>query len=244
MITGLEQQVAQHEYSIVELKAMMAQLMRTVEQNSNEFQEFKEEMRLSRKQSEQRMHAYQEHTDESIRTYQERTEELIRVADERSEREIREFRKEMRQQWGELSNKMGTIAEDLIAPSIPRVVRDVFGCDTSNIESAVRVKRIHQITRNNQKFDVVVSCDNYLLINETKSKLKSEYITEFAKKLLPQVHHFFPEHADKHVVGIISSLYVDDSLVKYGERMGLIVLGFGENVMDVLNSEGFKPKLF
>jgi hypothetical protein len=32
--------------------------------------------------------------------------------------------------------------------------------------------------------------------------------------------------------------------VRRGEAMGLIVLGFGEDVMDVLNSPGFVPRIF
>jgi hypothetical protein len=37
-------------------------------------------------------------------------------------------------------------------------------------------------------------------------------------------------------------LYVDQSLVLRGERLGLVVLGFGDDVMQVLNSPGFIPQ--
>ena len=32
--------------------------------------------------------------------------------------------KTMNRQWGDLANKMGTLAEDLVAPSVPRILRD------------------------------------------------------------------------------------------------------------------------
>jgi len=37
---------------------------------------------------------------------------------------------------------------------------------------------------------------------------------------------------------------VDESVVRYGEKQGLIVLGFEEDVMEVLNSPGFAPRAF
>jgi len=43
---------------------------------------------------------------------------------------------------------------------------------------------------------------------------------------------------------VIASLYVDKRLVKNGEKHGIIVLGFGQDVMELLNSKGFSPKIF
>ena len=93
-----------------------------------------------------------------------------------------------------------------------------------------------------KEFDVIATCGDYLFVNETKSKLAAEHIKAFIEETLPIVRDFFPEYADKRVIGIMASLYIDESLVRYGERQGLIVLGFGEDLMDVLNSSGFVPK--
>lgn len=159
--------------------------------------------------------------------------------------ETRRESREMNRRWGELANKMGTMAEDLVAPSIPRVVHTVLGCPEEQIDSsAVRVRRRSQTDPSqHQEFDVVVACGPFLLVNETKSGLTSEQVRAFVN-LLPAVRDYFPEYADRQVVGAVASLYVDDSLRRYAEKQGLIVLGFGENVMDVLNSPGFVPKTF
>ena len=37
-------------------------------------------------------------------------------------------RREMNKRWGELANKMGTLVEDIIAPSLRRIGRDELGC--------------------------------------------------------------------------------------------------------------------
>ncbi len=158
--------------------------------------------------------------------------------------EMRADRKDMNRKWGELANRLGTMAEDLVAPSVPRVVRQVLGTGDAPIDSAVRVRRhLPGDPATHREFDVVATCGDYLLVNETKSRLSAVDVARFAKSL-PNARAYFPEHADKGVVGVIASLYVDPAVARHAEARGLIVLGFGEDVMDVLNSPGFVPRSF
>jgi len=157
--------------------------------------------------------------------------------------EMSNFRVETRRQWGELSQKMGTMAEDLVAPSIPRILAETVSC-AGIVDSAVRVKRHHSLSNQQREFDVIAACGEYLLINETKSFLRAEDIKKFTQNVLPIARDFFPEYKDKKIIGAIASLYVDQSLVRYGEKQGVIVLGFGQDVMEVLNSSEFKPKVW
>ncbi|MBP8110311.1 MAG: hypothetical protein KAZ38_22020 [Caldilineaceae bacterium] len=211
------------------LEDLMAQLLRAqtqtqrqVDQTSFEMRLFKDEMRTFKDEM-------RDFKDE-MRTFKE---------------EMRQESREMNRRWGELANKMGTLAEDLVAPSIPRIARTVLGCADEQIDSiAVRVRRRAQTDASRrQEFDVVAACGPYLLVNETKSNLNVGHIKTFVT-LLPTVRDYFPEYADRQVIGAIASLYVDDSLRRHAEKQGLIVLGFGEDVMDVLNSPGFVPKAF
>jgi hypothetical protein len=151
----------------------------------------------------------------------------------------------MNKKWGELSNKMGTMAEDLVAPSIPRILSEVAGCAEDQIEwMAVRVKRRHPVEpRRSQEFDVVAVCRDYVLINETKSSLNAKDVDDFIQVLV-EAREFFPEHAGRHFIGAIASLYVDPSVVRHGQNQGVLVLGFGEDLMDVLNDPGFVPREF
>ena len=158
--------------------------------------------------------------------------------------EMRADRKDMNRKWGELANRLGTMAEDLVAPSVPRVLRQVLGTGDAPIDSAVRVRRhaaAHPAVM--REFDVVATCLDYLLINETKSRLADEDVARFVESLAT-VRDYFPEHAGKRVVGAIASLYVDPAVARFGDARGVIVLGFGEDVMEVLNSPGFVPRIF
>ncbi len=203
------------ERRVTTLEGLMAQAWRAIEQTSREMREFKDEMR--------------DFKDE--------------MRD--SKDEMRLSRKEMNRKWGELANKMGTMAEDLVAPSVPRILRLTVGCPDDRVESlAVRVRRLHPTDRRREReFDVVAACGEYVLINETKSRLDAQGVEDFAQRM-PQGRAFFPEYADKKFIGAIASLYVDESVVRYGEKQGLIVLGCGEDVMEVLNSPGFVPRAF
>ena len=203
--------------------------------------------------------AQQEHRAESDRAWQERQSELDRARQERQaeldraqqerraelDREWREFRDEMRRESGELSRRLGTMAEDLVAPSVGRVLRTVIGASEDEVTAvAVRVRRRTRRRPGEMvEFDVVAVCGDYALVNETKSRLTPPDIPAFVERLAT-VRDFFPELADKRILGAIASLYVGESLVRLGERQGLIVLGFGEDLMDVLNSPGFVPREF
>ncbi len=260
------------EERVINLEEILAQTLRTVEQTSRELrkyeetsrqeiQAFKEEMRRFHEVSQEKMNqsheAFQKEMNQSHEAFREEMRQSreafrqeMRQLGEKIESDIQEsqafrveLKRDMNRRWGEFSRIIGRMAEDLVAPSIPRVLRTVVDCPNDQIElSAVHVKKHYQ--NRDAEFDVIAVCDDYVLINETKNKLRSEDIKTFAEELLPTARDFFPEYMNKKFIGAIASLYVDERQVKDGERRGVIVLGFGEDVMEVLNTKGFVPKVF
>jgi hypothetical protein len=234
------------EQRVDRLEDLMAEVLRSQARTDRELERLSHDLRLSRATSEREMRELGERLETSARESREGREAWERESRESREawqRESQEWRIEMRREWGELANRMGTMVEDLVAPSLPRILRTVAGCAADDIESAIRVRRRSTKTGQRREFDAAATCGDILFINETKTTLTPEAIKAFAERL-PGVREYFPEHAQKAVVGAVASLYVDPSLVTYGERLGLIVLGFGEDVMDVLNSPGFEPRRF
>jgi len=221
-VTELERARIEMTRAITEAAAMAKEASRTAERTSREMAEFKNEMAEFKNEMAEFKNEAQ--------------------SDRRQSRlELRE----MNRQWGNLANKMGTMAEDLVAPSIPRILRTMFGCPDDMVEEmAVRVVRRSQVDRSRRReFDVITACGDYFLINETKSSLDPKDVSDFVE-VLSTVREYFPEQAQRQVVGVIASLYVDESLVRYAERSGLIVLSFGDQGMDVRNTTGFSPRLF
>ena len=169
----------------------------------------------------------------------------MRLLSERTDHTIADFAKEVNQKLGELSNRLGTVVEDIVAPGLPRIFSNITGYAEDKLEYfAIRLKvrsAINPETR--REFDAVAAGGNYLLINETKSQLDPEAVDKFIE-VLQEARDFFPQHKEKKVIGALASLYIDTSLARHIEKQGLVAMAVGKNLMDVLNSPGFKPKEF
>ncbi len=170
------------------------------------------------------------------------SEETARNLD-RLSAEMRAFRDEMGRKWGELANKMGTLVEDIVAPSIPAVFARFFSLERLQF-AAPRVRRWQPSDRaRTREFDYLAISDRLVLVNETKSTLRPEDIPAFLA-LLSEARAFLPEAEGRELVGSLAALQIDPSLVTVGEREGLLMFGLGGGLLDVLNSAGFTPRRF
>lgn len=148
---------------------------------------------------------------------------------DRSEAEQRS----MNRQWGELARKMGTMVEDIVAPNVPRIARELFNCPELDF-FAIRVKR--RSGARTREVDVLAVGPRVVLVNETKSTLYSRDIDDLSNNL-KDFFEFFPEYQGRRLVGIAASLYVDQSIVRHATRCGILVLAMGDDSMQVLNPE-------
>ncbi len=151
--------------------------------------------------------------------------------------EAEKDRREMNKKWGEMAKKMGTMVEDLVAPSLPRIIREEFDLEIDFM--GIRIKK--RVGGRRKEYDAIAVAGDYIYINSTKSTLESSDIRDIVKDI-GNLREYFPEYAEKKIIGVVASLYIDESLVKYAERSGLIVLAIGDNLMEIKNSKGFKPK--
>jgi len=177
---------------------------------SKEMREFKDEMHAFKDE----MHGFKDE---------------MRAFKTESERD----RKEMNRQWGDLANRMGTLLEDIVAPNLPRVARQLLGCPTPDF-FAIRVKR--RFGGETREYDALVVCPDRVLINETKSKLQSAHV-EHILATVEEFPRLYPEYADRRPIGTLATLYPDDSLVRLATRRGVLVMGMGDETMDVLNPQ-------
>jgi len=150
-----------------------------------------------------------------------------------------------REEVGKLSHRLGTLVEDLVAPSLPRILRELVSCpDDAEVAVNVRLRRRHPtLSGQHLEIDAMVDCDNYVLVNETKSQLTPEKVKAFVAKLAT-VREYFPEYQHCTILGAVSSLVVDASLIEYASRQGLLVLGTSEGLMELQNATGFQWRAF
>jgi len=142
-------------------------------------------------------------------------------------------RRQMNRKWGELANKMGTLVEDLVAPNLPRVARELFGCGEPEY-FVVRARRRRGPTT--MELDALVVCEGVAVINETKSTLTARDVDEIIDKL-EAFPRFFPEFQDRRGFAMLAGLHVDDSLVRYATGKSVLVMAMGDETMQVLNPE-------
>jgi hypothetical protein len=152
--------------------------------------------------------------------------------------EMREDRREMNRQWGALSNKLGTMVEDLVYPSLPRVIKEALGGEAQQVWA--RYKR-RQPNGGLKEFDAIALTDDLVCLNSTKASLRSADIDGFVSDIAT-FREYFPEHRDLPLVGILATLAVDESVLNYAEKQGFLVLAVGEEIMEVKNRPGFEPK--
>jgi hypothetical protein len=150
--------------------------------------------------------------------------------------EMREFKREMNKRWGDLANKMGTLAEDIVAPNISGIAREYFGCkDLDFFGVRIRKKNTKDASKV-REFDVIAVCDDKVIINETKSNPKIEYINEFIN-VLKEIYDYFPEYRGKKIIPIFSSLYIPEDLVTYLTKNRIYAMAMKDDTMDLLNFE-------
>jgi hypothetical protein len=167
---------------------------------------------------------------------------------EKKDRDFEEMKEERRQhnlEMGRIANKHGLMAEDLVAPSICRIMKQALGIDKKIVcVDNVRVKRtLRGDTSRLREFDVVAECLDYVLVNETKSTLIPTDVDTLINTL-GLFRDYFPEFRDRKLVGAVASLFIDPGIVNYATKRGIIALAVGEDLMDIQNPPGFKPAVW
>lgn len=159
--------------------------------------------------------------------------------------EMKDFRDEMRlskkeidKKWGELANKWGTIVEDIVYPNIAGVAKRYFDCDEILFKARNMTKRLKGNKQSIREFDVIVECNEFVLLNETKSSPNREKIEQYAIfKDEGTFLNYFPEYRDKKIYYIFSSLHMDQHLVELCSKYGIYAMVMGDDGMDILNME-------
>jgi len=148
--------------------------------------------------------------------------------------EMREDRRNMNKKWGEIVNKMGTLVEDIVAPNIPRIAREYFKCEDMEFFGLRVTKRNSKDKSKSREFDIIAVCGDTVIINETKSSPRVDYINEFLE-ILKEVCEYFPEYESKKIIPIFSSLYIPENVVTYLTKVKIYAMAMKDDVMDLLN---------
>ncbi|MFP4428822.1 MAG: hypothetical protein ACLFPB_05825 [Desulfovermiculus sp.] len=212
-VDRLEEMMMQVAYEHTKTEMALRDLKHEMSNFKREMQDFKDEMRGFK---------------EEMRDFK---DEMRGFKDEMSA-----SKKENDRRWGDLANKMGTLVEDIVAPSLPRIVRQDFGC--SEIDDIMLRRRVRNKSNPAQvrEFDAIVVAGDMVFINETKSNPNSEKVYDFIQ-VLHTVHEFLPEYQNKRIIPLFSSLYIPEDILNLLTKNKIFALALGEDTMQILNLE-------
>ena len=165
-----------------------------------------------------------------------RAEDRAEAARDRAE--AARDRKEMNRRWGELANKMGTVVQGIVAPSLRRIARDELGCGDERSFSAPMFRVRSDDPHRRREFDALYVGTRAVLLNETKSTALSEYARAFVEFLKSgEFALYFPEYRELPLVAVFSSLRLPDDVITCLTRNGIYAVSMGEETMQVRNRD-------
>ena len=161
--------------------------------------------------------------------------------------EMKDFKNEMKidtkylkRELGELSKKMGTMVEDMVAPNIRFIGEKYFSCKKSDCERfTVRVYQRHPHDKSRlEEFDVIAVYPDKVILNETKSKPRTEHPREFLDKIR-EFFDYFPEYKGKKIIPVYASLDIPENILSDLTKKKIYAMGMKEDTMDLLNDGQF-----
>ena len=188
-----------------------------------------------------------EHTDLMIAAIHEDVAE-IRAGHARTDRQLLEMqqqadkdrrqaeqdRKDFNKRLAEISDSVGTLIEDMVAPCGFQLARTVFGSEEAQA-CAIRVKRRHPARRGELiEIDLLAIGPAKLLVVEVKRRIDAAKVAEYRDKL-KRFPEFFPELAGKTLCAAVASVYLEPSVVAFLNREKVYGIAMGDEVMEVIN---------
>lgn len=250
----IEHRIEPLETSMTDLKEIVAEISRQMAKNSLEIKESQIRVESDLALLSMEMKDFKNEMLEFKVEMKDFKNEMLSFKDEMRDHKNESilFREEMRQEklrhnleLGKIANKQGRMAEDLVAPSVCRIMKEALGIDDSEgCIANVRVIRPYKGDRKNtREFDVISECRDYVLINETKSSLISRDVQGLLKTI-SRIRDYFPEFDNRKLIGSVASLHIAPGVVNFATKNGILALAVGHELMDIQNPAGFRPTVW
>ncbi|MFN4305668.1 hypothetical protein [Sulfurihydrogenibium azorense] len=232
------------EEKVSQLEEMMMRLLYIQQKTEMEIQSLSREMKEYKQQVDKQINEYKQENDrrfakmdEEFEKYKQENDRRFAKMDEEFEKykkQVNEQIREMNKRWGEISNKLGTIVEDIIFPASKPVLEKYFNCEITDIHMNRKRKKDNL----KDEFDVIAvsdPCKTVYLI-EVKATPKIEYINEFKDEKIERFKALFPEYENYKLVPIFASLRLEDDIVNYLTKNKIYAMAYREwEYMDILN---------
>ena len=153
---------------------------------------------------------------------------------EKDRQQAEKDRKDFNKRLAEVSDSMGTLIEDMVAPCGFQLARTVFGSEEAQT-CAIRVRRKHP-TRPGEvmELDLLAIGPAKLLVVEVKRRIDAAKVAEYKDKL-KRFPEFFPELAGRTLCAAVASVYLESSVIAFLNREKVYGIAMGDEVVQVVN---------
>ena len=215
----LEHRVDRLEDVLIRLAEAQVETQRELLDFKNEMSEFKNEMRLD-------FEKYREENNLAFEKYRE---------------ENRAEQRKLNQRLGEISDKMGTIVDDIIYPAARPLISRYFNVEIDDVDISSNIDRKNR-NKEREEFDIIASTDDNVFLIEVKSTMRDMYIAKFKDKI-KRFPDFFPEYASKTLIPVIASLSMKPNTVNQLTRNKIYAMAYREwDYMDMMNFDKLNKK--
>ncbi len=204
----------------------------TVQEIKGFFQEIRELYR----ETDQRM----KETDRRMKETDQRMKETDRQMKETALR-IKETDQQIQatnRQIGKLTSRLGEFVEEMVRPGVEKLFQE-RGIDVTMTTSGTSVST-HE---GGIEIDILVRNGKEIILIECKSKLHKDDVDEHLERLA-KFKKYFPEYADKRVMGAVAAMVIPENIGKYAYKKGLFVMAQHGEFMTILNDEAFTPQVW
>jgi hypothetical protein len=155
-----------------------------------------------------------------------------------TDRQLRKQLKELGKQIGGLGEKFGGFTEGMAFPSMSKILTEQLGMEV--VTPRVKAKKGGE----SLELDVLAYANsdrNVVHVVEVKSHLRPAGIDQL-KLILRRFRHFFPEHGDKKLYGILAVVDAPEELRREALAEGFYLAGIHDEQFVMETPQGFVPR--
>mgnify|MGYP000901119455 FL=1 len=132
--------------------------------------------------------------------------------------------------------KQGTLVEDMIAPNVKEIAEQKFGFVPPFLFMVRHKKQKPSDLSYIREFDVIAVYNERVIIVESKSNPKTEYIKEFIDFLKSgELLEYYPEFTGKKIIPILASLFIPEEVIKFLTKNRIYAMVLKGDIMDIVN---------
>jgi hypothetical protein len=169
---------------------------------------------------------------------QEQREAEAKVERDRTMAELKRTVERTSRAVDSLTSRWGRFVEELVEPSVLELFQNK-GIDVKGIYPRARVKR-QGIA---MEIDILAVDETELVLVECKSRLSKDDVDEFLEKL-SRFKEAFPHYKNYQAYGAVAGIEINEGIDRYAYRQGLFVIKTAGNMVKIVNSDNFQPKIW